>query len=189
MSHIRLAQRVLIGITPFVLAFVFTSCIFSPHKDPTGGGPPPPKPYPALTDPYNVLYALKAAYENRDSLEIKAVYDTTYQGTSFDPATLNPLPAFTRQDEIRHVEALYRTTSITSVSFTLPPSLFRETDLSDAPWATIRFQNMNIEINDSPTSYNLVPNGTWEYKFIPTTPDSTSPTDTTWKIVRWTELP
>jgi hypothetical protein len=48
---------------------------------------------------------------------------------------------------------------------------------------------MTLEINDNPTTYSLLSAETFEFKFIPFTPDSTSPTDTTWKIVRWTELP
>jgi len=164
-------------------------CIFSPHKDDSGNKPPPPIVYPILANPELVLEALKTAYEARDSVEIGKIYDINYQGTSFDPADLSSLP-FTRQDEIRHVQGLYRSTSILSISFNLPPSVVRERDLSDPPgWSTIHIQNMAIFIDDRPTSYNLIANGTWEFKFIPTAPDSTSPTDTTWKIVRWTELP
>src|SRR5258708_7594973 len=99
MSHISLAQRTLIGITPVVLALVFTSCIFSPGKDDRPPPPTPPVVYPPLNTPEATLEALREGYENRDSAEIKLVYDIDYQGTSFDPATLNPF-SLTRQDEI-----------------------------------------------------------------------------------------
>jgi hypothetical protein len=140
-----------------------------------------------LINPFNVLDALKAAYHNKDSVEIKLIYDVNYAGTSFDPATLTPL-TFTRQDEIRHVQALYRTTSITDVELGFPGSKVRYTDSSDLPgWATIDLQGMTVNISDSPNSYDLVTSDTWQFKFIPTV-NTASPTDTTWKIVRWTEF-
>jgi hypothetical protein len=170
-----------------------TSCIFSPKRDdgdPGDGGHPQ---YPKLTDPIIVLDALKLAYEARDSVEIKLIYDGTYIGRSFDPNDQSALPDFTKQDEVDHVAFLHNKSSITSVYLTYPPIKTRSTDLADPPgWATVQMHNpgISVEINDSPTTYNLAPAvGTFEFKFIPTTPDSTSPTDTTWKIVRWTEFP
>jgi len=91
---------------------------------------------------------------------------------------------------MRHIDALARSFSIANVSLAFPPSMVRETDGGDPPgWATIRLQNVLIEINDSPSSYHVIPSGTQEFKFEPTTPSALSPTDTTWHIVRWTELP
>jgi len=46
-----------------------------------------------------------------------------------------------------------------------------------------------VAIYDGPNLY-YVPlyTETIEFRFIPKTPDSTSPTDTTWKIIRWLEV-
>jgi hypothetical protein len=174
----------------FLALGVVSGCIFSPHTDKgcTDCNQPPPV-YPGLINPFSVLDALESAYSHRDSTEIKLIYDINYAGSSFDPKTPGQL-VFTKQDEIRHVEGLYRTTSITEVSLKFPPNKVRYTDSADPPgWATIQIQNMTLDISDSQTSYNLLTSETFEFKFIPYTPDSTSPTDTTWKIVRWTELP
>jgi len=156
-----------------------------------GVGPKPPGPPQYLTSstPQNVLTNLKLAYERRDSTAYDSLFDVSYVGTSFDPSNLNTI-TFSKADEKRHVQALERTTSITSVSLTFSPVLIRGVDGADPPgWATISMQNMTLEINDTPTSQNLVPNVTWEFTFAPTTPSAGSPTDTTWHIVRWTELP
>lgn len=171
-----------------MLATTLGGCIFSPHTDKCKNCGTQPPIYPKLINPFTVLDALKLAYAARDSNEVKLIYDKGYQGVSFNPTTLDQL-TFTKTDEIRHIQALYRTTSITSVDLSFPPSLVRTTASSDLPgWATITVQGMSVQINDSPTTYNLRPNETFEFKFIPTAPDSTSETDTTWKIVRWTEL-
>jgi hypothetical protein len=153
-----------------------------------GPGPGPGPVYPALTSPQNVLSAMALAYMDLDSAEIKLVYDESYTGTSFDQ---NDPPAITltKADEVRHVVPLASLTSITSVSLQLPPSLTRDRDASDPPgWAVIYLPSgaMNLEITDGATSYSI--RSQHEFKFIPTTPDSTSPTDTTWKIIRWTEV-
>ena len=170
-------------------AFLFLGgCIFSPHTDKTCKDCGPPV-YPKLISPTNVLEALALAYSKRDSTEMKLIYDVNYAGSSFDPKTLAQLP-FTKTDEVRHVEKLYASGSITSVALTFPSVRLRFTDSADPPgWATIQLQNVTVEINDSPTSYNLLASETFEFKFIPFIPDTTAPTDTTWKIVRWTELP
>jgi len=169
-------------------SLLVAGCIFSPHTD-KGGGIEPPPVYPKLINPTSVLDALELAYKSRDSTEIKLIYDVNYAGSSFDPAKPGQL-LFTRLDEVRHVQALYRATTISSVSLLFPPVKVRYTDSADPPgWATIQLQGMTLEISDSPTSYNLPSGETFEFKFIPFAPDSTSPTETTWKIVRWTELP
>ena len=53
------------------------------------------------------------------------------------------------------------------------------------------YSGLRLEIDDGSiaTSYFIASDReTMEFKFIPTSPDSTSPTDTTWKIVRWSEV-
>jgi hypothetical protein len=168
------------------MASIPAGCIFSPTKDP--GKPPPLPEYPKLTDPFNVMDALEQAYGAKDSNEIKLIYDVNYQGTSFDPINLNQIP-LTWANEVSHVEALARTPTVTSVVLKFPDVKLRETDLSDPPgWAMITVQLITVNIVDGTTLYNLVTGDTFEYHFIPHTPDATSPTDTTWKIVRWTEF-
>jgi len=166
----------------------FAGCIFSPvKKTPI---PKPPQKYPLLINPFSVLDAVQQDYEGRDSNEVKLLYDKdNYQGTSIDASdqsTYNTRWA----DEVEHVAALARSTSITQVAFTFQPAQTRFTDLSDPPgWATIQVQGLHIQIDDMGTSHLLFETGvTNEFKFVPKTPDASSPTDTTWKIIRWTEI-
>ena len=151
---------------------------------------PNPKPltYIVSSTPHAVLYNLQLAYTRRDTTEYKSLFDDNYVGTSFDPSVPGQY-TFSKQDERLHILALARTTSITSIYLTFPPVLTRETDISDPPgWTIMHMTGVQLEINDSPTSLQLDQSQSMEFKFSPTTPDSTSPTDTTWKIVRWTEF-
>ena len=149
--------------------------------------------YPKLSSPFNVLAALETAYECRDSVEFKLLYDSLYVGRTFDQRDPgNPGQyTFNKADEVRHVVALARQLSITEIDLTYPPVLTRFTDQSDpAGWATIFLPSgLRLNITDGSTSYFIASDReTMEFKFIPTSPDSTSPTDTTWKIVRWSEV-
>jgi hypothetical protein len=76
------------------------------------------------------------------------------------------------------------------VSCQLYPSLVRFRDGADPPgWATIQNPLGAVEVNDGPNTFRVDPSGiTMQFKFAPAAPDSTSPTDTTWKIVRWLEV-
>ena len=149
--------------------------------------------YPKLSSPFNVLAALETAYECRDSVEFKLLYDSLYVGRTFDQRDPgNPGQyTFNKADEVRHVASLAKNPSVT-IDLTYPPVLTRVTDLSDPPgWATIQTSGLRLEIDDGSiaTSYFIASDReTMEFKFIPTSPDSTSPTDTTWKIVRWSEV-
>jgi len=50
-------------------------------------------------------------------------------------------------------------------------------------------QGFQVQIDDNPTSLFTQAIGDLnEFKFEPTTPATGSPTDTTWKIIRWTEI-
>ena len=132
---------------------------------------------------------MKLAYQRRDSVEYTSLFDPAYSGQSIDqtdPASGTLM--FTRDDEMHHMGSLYRHSSIVSVTFDLGNGLIRYTDASDAPWATMQTTTAIIEINDTPTSYKVVTtNELIEFKFVPKTPDSASPTDTTWKVIRWNE--
>ena len=154
-------------------------------------GPPPGLVYPALTSPESVIRAMVLAYVQRDTVETKLLYDATYQGLSID-RTVSPLDtlSFTKAGEVAHVSALARRGSVTTVSCEVYPVLARFRDSGDPPgWATIQNPLGAIQIDDTPNTYIADPAGTtMEFKFAPATPDTTSPTDTTWRIVRWTEV-
>ncbi|HZE19224.1 MAG TPA: hypothetical protein VE402_03805 [Candidatus Angelobacter sp.] len=152
--------------------------------------PPLPQPkYAPSSTPSNVLRNLQIAYSTRDSSGYDSLFDAAYVGTSFDRISVNVL-SFTKGDESRHIRALAMTHTITSISLVFPPALLRYTDSADPPgWATVPVNGMTLEINDSPTSLNLPSGETMEFKFHPIAPSPGSPTDTTWHIVRWSELP
>ena len=147
--------------------------------------------YLALTTPENTLVTMIRAYAKRDTTELALVYDDAYQGTSRDAGDWSPVTlSFSKRDEIEHVAMLARTPSVTSVSVALNPVLRRYSDGADpAGWATLENPIRAVEIRDGPTLYNVYFSyETVTYTFVPTTPDATSPTDTTWKIIRWSEV-
>jgi hypothetical protein len=179
--------------TAWISLLVFSSALGlgCGSKKSTLVGPSPAPPYPALTSPENVLVAMIHAYSNRDTIELARVYDDGYQGTSVDQDDWAPVPlTFTKADEMQHLAALASRSSISHISINLNPVVRRYTDLADpAGWAAIQNPLRTVEIEDAGTTYDVyLSYETLTYKFIPATPDSTSPTDTTWKIVRWSEV-
>jgi len=152
-------------------------------------GPDPAPAYSVPSSPLAVLDNLSLAYSSRDSTECKLLYDDNYVGTSTDQSDGSSL-TFSKANEVGHVGALAKIHSITTVLLQFPPGLTRFTDAGDPPgWATIQVLNLNLVIEDSPTSLYLNNSGEMnEFKFVPTTPAADSPTDTTWKIIRWTEI-
>jgi hypothetical protein len=169
--------------------------IFSPPeiKDSTGTVLPP---YPTLERPERVLQALDMAYERRDSLKYKELYDSTYTGSSTDlNANQGGTIDITYADELAHIGALARAPGIRT-TFDLGPEAtwFRRgsTDPSHPEWAVIQIAGYEylIRIDDGSNSIEARPQdpGNFqEFTFGPTI-DHTSPTDTLWKIVRWTEF-
>lgn len=154
-------------------------------------GPKPAPGYLALTSPENALVTMIRAYANRDTTELGLVYDDAYQGTSLDTDDLYPVILnFNKRDEIQHVATLAHIPSITSVSVSLNPVIRRYSDSADpAGWASLQNPIRAVEVNDGATSHSVyLSYETLTYKVIPTTPDGTSPTDTTWKIIRWSEV-
>jgi len=153
-------------------------------------GPEPAAPYPALTTPENTLAAMIRAYANRDTVELSLVYDDAYQGWSYDQDDWLAVLSFTKADEIHHVAALARATTITRVSVSFNPVLRRYTDAADPPgWTSIQNPIRAVQIVDGATTYDVyLSYETLTYKFVPTTPASSSPTDTTWQIVGWSEV-
>jgi len=151
-------------------------------------GPPATPTYPALTSPQQVLVALRMAYVAKDSIEYDLLFDHDYVGTSVDLRFGAPADTLAFADEARHIEALAR--SITAiVDLQLTPTMTRSRDPGDPPgWALIQNPIYSLRFDDGAGSYVVTPSSeTIEFRFIPT-PDITSPTDTTWKIIRWSEI-
>ena len=176
------------------LGLLAAGCIFSPDTGNGGGGGGGGGQYRKLDSPANVLDALRLAYAARDSVEYKQLYDSSYVGTSTD---LNDPPGtqvstFRYADEVAHVAALQRSTSINSVSFDPGPETTWKRLPSDDPsypeWAVIQINtgNLRIEINDNDglKTYTVTNSNPITFSFKPTV---TAPGDTLWKIVRWNE--
>jgi len=158
-------------------------------KDKTTGPVVTPPKYPVLSSPKNVLTALRTAYVTRDSLEIPFLYDDAYVGTTIDPYSPSPYDSigFTKADEVAHVAALARKNVLVDMTLNAANG-FR--DGTDPPgWMTIQNPISNLDIADNPTEYIVGLGGeAMDFKFVPHTPDPSSPTDTTWKIIQWTEV-
>lgn len=169
------------------LALLLPGCIFSPKKGAGGGGIEPPK-YDIPFSPELVMSNLKKAYVAKDSVGYKACFDFAYFGTSQDQVNQTPIDSITFAGEAAHIAHLAR--SPAGVELQLKPLMTRSTDLGDPPgWALIQDPIQTLQINDNPDSYFVTPtNEIIEFHFIPKTPDSSSPTDTTWKIIKWTEI-
>jgi len=145
---------------------------------------------PVPSTPRIALANMVRAYEARDSVETLAVYDPTYEGRSTDLASPRPDIVFNRADEIHHVRALHDNPDIVSVAvefgppstwFRLPPD---NTDPSD--WAILQINSANVEIMDIGTAtLHQAKNSMMLYSFKPTV---AAPGDTTWKIIKWTEV-
>ena len=180
-----------------ISVFVAASSLSGCGKDevPTKPTPAPPT-YPVLSSPQNVLSALEVAYPHRDSVETAALYDPSYIGTSEDlndpPGTM-PL-SFHYADEVAHVATLARSSTISSVALGFGPKTswtrLGSGDLSHPEWATIQISGSSINIGITDGTSMLETGGSnefLEFLFKPSTPESGSPTDTLWKIVRWRE--
>jgi len=174
------------------LVLLLSGCIFSPTKGPGGGGPEPPK-YEIPAYPHIVLQNLKTAYTAKDSSAYKACFDERpglYVGTTQDAVHQTPVDTLYFRDEAEHIANLARsTTAIADLVLVPLLDLERRADSEDPSWALIQNPIQSLRIDDGLKSYVVTPsNETIEFHFIPKTPDSTSPTDTTWKIIKWTEV-
>ena len=177
-------------------AVVVAGCgIFDPKK---GGGKPPvlPPVYEIPFHPTIVLSNLEEAYSKRDSVGYKAIYDSSYIGTSRDlrdPPGTTPI-SLTYTDEVAHVAKLESKPEITSAYMNLGPKTswtrLQSNDPSHPEWAVIQIagSSLNIRVIEGSNEYET--SGTsefFEFAFKPTAPASISPTDTLWTIVRWDE--
>ncbi|HET9252584.1 MAG TPA: hypothetical protein VFP58_10755 [Candidatus Eisenbacteria bacterium] len=123
----------------------------------------------------------------------KAIFDSAYTGRSFDLYDNSSTADFTYYDEVRHITALARTPGLTAY-LDLGNGSTWDRLLSDDPshpeWAIIQIvgSQYQVEITDGPTSVGALgePGTFQEFAFSPTL-DSTSPSDTLWRIVRWRE--
>ena len=170
-------------------AAVLGGCSGDDDKNPTK---PPPVGIVEPISPQNVLHNLLLSYQNRDSTEYKSIYDSSYTGTSTD---LNDPPGsqlltFRYADEVAHIAALARSTSIISVVLDFGPSSswtrLASEDPSHPEWAVIQVAYVHGEINDVATTvYSFQSVNPMIFAFTPTV---AAPGDTTWKIIRWTEI-
>ncbi|HEY3155658.1 MAG TPA: hypothetical protein VGK76_03385 [Candidatus Eisenbacteria bacterium] len=169
------------------LALLLSGCIFSPKKGAGGGGIEPPK-YLVPESPEFVMLNLKEAYTKKDSTGYKACFDPNYFGTSQDVVLQTPIDTLTFAKEAEHIASLAR--SAATVELELKPAMVRSTDSGDpAGWALIQNPIQSLGVYDGGNSFIVTPTQEIiEFRFIPKTPDSSSPTDTTWKIVKWNEI-
>ena len=166
--------------------------IFSPDEDPK---PPvgPPAEYQIPSQPGYVLMNLMVAYGARDSSTYKDVYDSTYTGSSIDLNDPGTTIDLVYEDEISHIRKLASTPGL-SANLSLGPQSSWSRQISDDPshpeWAVIQISGSNARVEITDGAEVIVATGEGgtfqEFAFEPTL-DSTSPTDTLWKIVRWKE--
>ena len=175
------------------LAFAFGGC---GDDDDNPVKPTPGPTYPERSTPQNVLSALEIAYGYRDSVMYKELHDSSYVGSSVDLNDPGNVIDLTYSDEIAHIRALASTPGLSayldlgpSSSWTRLPS----DDPSRPEWAMVQIGGSayRVEITDAGSASTLAAVGeagtSLEFSFEPT-PDSTSPTDTLWRIVRWREV-
>ena len=168
-----------------ILACLILTAMVGCSDNPVKPLPPGPKYLPSST-PQNTLENLRRAYTTRDSTGYDSLFDFAYQGISVRSGF--PPDSFTYSDERLHIAVLAKRTSITSVQLIFPAST-RSTDLGDPPgWATLSMSSPFLAIIDNPSSLVIEASEQMEFKFIPSTPSAGSPTDTTWHIIRWTEI-
>ncbi len=171
------------------LSLALGGCIFSPKS---GKGPvTPPVAYPDPGSPEAALDRLRLAYQYRDSVEYRKLIDFEYLGTSQDLTDGTSVTLF-NADEVDHIQALARATTITSIAFTMGTIFDRQTSdvLAHPEWAVIQISGVQfrLEINDTNRGTLLVndQNNTYFFRFKPTTP-APFPSDTSWTLVQWQE--
>ena len=180
---------VLLGIVT-ALAFAFGGC-GDDDEDPVK---PPNDPTPMIAStPENALARYVSAYEARDTMAVKAVYDSVYTGVSSDlndPS--NPI-SFDYFDEVLHVKALATRPGLRAYLDLGPSSTWTRMpsdDPSHPEWAVITIfgSAFRVEITDGIDTFGAIgePGTFQDFAFSPEL-DSASPTDTLWKIVRWRE--
>jgi hypothetical protein len=135
------------------------ACVLAGCSNDNPAGPsnttPTPK-YVTASTPENVLANLEAAYETRDSVAYKTVYDSSYTGTSTDNAGGGgQVLTFTYSDEIGSLANMARSSTISSVTLDLGGNLLRQAsdDFAHPEYAIIMTSAYRIEIIDGGTYY------------------------------------
>jgi hypothetical protein len=164
-------------------------------ENPAKPDPPGLPIYPSLDRPQRVLLALELAYESRDSAMYRALYDSSYVGASTDLNDAGTTVDFTYGDEVAHIRALASTPGISNVLLDLGPEVawdrLSSDDVSHPDWSIILISGSayTIQVTEGSETYEAKgETGTFqEFAFTPRL-DSTSQTDTLWRIVRWREV-
>ena len=158
--------------------------------------PVPPIVYPVRSTPKNAVRYMVTAFVGRDSVRTDSVYADDYEGSSIDLTDPNPTAlAFTKADEVRVVGAMRGSVTLIRADMNFGPSeSWAQTHDGSDPvgWVSIQVPSYDIYIIDDAGDYRVQapsPGQTqiFEFTLKPTTPDASSPTDTTWTIVRWVE--
>ena len=186
----KLIQSLNLTVLSAALILLGAGCIFSPSKDNGTDGGGGTHQYLEPTTPENVLVNLRTSYEARDSVEYKALYDSSYVGTSQDlsdpPGTV--VSTFRYADEVAHIGKLAQVTTISSVGFFIGEPATWQRLSSDDPshpeWIMIQINTSKIEIYDGQTLYSAQSTTPVTFTFTPKTTGGV----TTWKIVRWNEV-
>ena len=150
---------------------------------------PQPKYLPSST-PQNTLENLRRAYTTRDSTGYDSLFDAAYVGTSIDQSDPSPVAlTFSKGDEASHIRFLASRVPAPTITLQFPPTLTRFRDAADPPgWETVDVSSSRVGIEDGPNFFETASNEAMAFKFAPTSPALGSPTDTTWKIIRWSEV-
>lgn len=189
----RVPPLIRLAVLPaLVAAAVLAGC--GSDDNPVKPGPSTPT-YPILSSPQNVLLALGIAYSYRDSVEYRKLYDYDYVGTSED-LLYGTNDTFRVADEIQHIQALAQANTVINVTFDMGSQSnwvrLQSDDLSHPEWALIQLSGSNYRvIVYDQVRGDLTASGSTEtmtFTFKPLAPDSTSPTDTLWNIIRWEEV-
>jgi hypothetical protein len=152
--------------------------------------------YPDRSTPTNTLIRLASAFARRDSVVTASVYADDYDGSSIDMTDPNAdTLSFNRGDEVRAVGAMALSGGIyfTRMELYSQATWSQFHNVTDPPnWITIQIPHFTIEIRDASgadfTATSESPGDTWIFEFtLKPTPDTSSPTDTTWTIARWVE--
>jgi hypothetical protein len=149
--------------------------------------PPPGPRYFTPSAPESTVLNYKLAWERRDSTMIDSVLTDDYVGSSVDMTDPSSgTLTFTRSDETRALGGIKLDALINSVTITLPdPSSWaRHHDLGDPPeWVTFVVSYVSILVTRTDTM-DYATHTHVEFKVKPIA----SASDTTWKIIRWSEV-
>jgi hypothetical protein len=158
--------------------------------------PQPPPAYAVASIPENVLANMIRAYASRDSVEYRKTLDyPDYHGVSTDQTDGTQVQFFWI-DELKHIQAFAKATTIVSVYFDMGPSSswdrLSSDDVAHPEWAVIQISGSQFLLRvDDVIQGTMTVNSSKEthiFRFKPTTPASSSATDTLWTLTQWEEV-